>query len=134
LEANWGLAATVWETMTRPAIVRLRALGLLAAVLTVAAGALWIGGASGDVAAVQHPGGLVFADPDQAAVVSPAADAKTTSGWIMPLAALGAAVAIALRFFARRDPQSVRASFAVKRRLVHACRRAPPRMVVTPLF
>jgi hypothetical protein len=120
--------------MTRSAIVRFRALGLLAAVLVVAAGALWIGSSHGDVAAVQHPGGLVLADPDQAAVVSPTAEARSTSGWIMPLAALGAAVTIAFRFFARRDPRSVRASFAVKQRLVRACRRAPPRLVVTPLF
>ena len=99
--------------MTRPAIVRFRALGLLAVVLAVAAGALWFGASNGDVAAVHHPGGIVLADPVQAAVVAPTAEAKTTSGWIMPFAALGAAVGITLRFFARREPQSVRASFAV---------------------
>ena len=75
-----------------------------------------------------------FADPDQAAVVSTAADAKIASGWIMPLAALGAAIAISLRFLARRDLQRLRASFAVRQRLVRASRRAPPRVLAMQLF
>lgn len=62
-------------------------------------------------------------------MVSTAAEAKTTSGWIMPLATLGAALAMALRYFARRDVQFVRASFPVRQRLVRACRREPPRVV-----
>jgi hypothetical protein len=129
-----GAAATVCRTMSRSAIVRSRALGLVAVVLVVAAGAVWSGAVNGDVAVVRHIAGLAFADPDQAVVVSPAADAKIASGWIMPLAALGAAIAISLRFLARRDLQRLRASFAVRQRLVRASRRAPPRALAMQLF
>jgi hypothetical protein len=120
--------------MSRSAIVRSRALGLVAVVLVVAAGAVWSGAVNGDVAVVRHIAGLAFADPDQAVVVSPAADAKIASGWIMPLAALGAAIGISLRFLARRDLQRLRASFAVRQRLVRASRRAPPRALAMQLF
>ena len=120
--------------MTRSAIVRSRALGLVAALLMVAAGALWSGAGNAEVTVVRHFGGAAFADSDQAAVVSTAADAKVASGWIMPLLALGAAITISLRFLARRDLQQLRASFAVRQRLVRASRRAPPLAPAIQLF
>jgi hypothetical protein len=107
-------------------VVRFRALGLLVAVLALAASALWIGSANGDAVVLHHRIGPAFADLEQAVVVSTAGEAKTPSRWVMPLAALGAAVAVAFRYFGRRDLHLVRASFPVRRRLVHACRRAPP--------
>ena len=68
-------------------------------------------------------------------MASTAAEANATSGWIMPLAALGAAVAIALRYFARRDVQLVRASFPVRQRLVRARpARAPACSVAIHVF
>ena len=120
--------------MTRSAIVRSRALGLVAAALVVAAGAVWSGAGNGEVTVVRHFAGVAFADSDQAAVVSTAADAKVASGWIMPLVALGAAIAVSLRFLARRDLQRLCASFAVRQRMVRASRRAPPRMPAMQLF
>jgi hypothetical protein len=81
-----------------------------------------------------HHIGPVFSDLDQAVVVSTAAEARTTSRWIAPLAALGATIAVALRSFARRDRQLVRAAYAVRQRLVRACRRAPPSAVALHTF
>jgi H+/Cl- antiporter ClcA len=118
----------------RPAIARFRALGLLAAVLVLAATALWSGPSGGDVAVSHHHLRSEFASPDQTVAVSTAAEAKASSGWIMPLAALGAALAMAFRYFARRDLRLVRASFPVSQRLVRACRRAPPRAVALYTF
>jgi hypothetical protein len=112
--------------MRRPGIDRLRALGLLAVVLAFAATALWSVAWQSDVTVFHHSSTPVFADPDQAIVTPAAAEAKITSRWLMPLAALGAAVAIAIAYFARRDLRLVRVSFTVRQRLVRARRRAPP--------
>jgi hypothetical protein len=120
--------------MRRPSIARFRALGLVVAVLALAACALWIGASNGDTAVLHHRAGPVFADLDQVVVVSTAAEAKAASRWIMPLAALGATIAIALRYFARRDLQLVRASYPVRQRLVRASRRAPPGAVTPHMF
>ena len=120
--------------MPRSATVRSRALGLVAAALVVAAGAVWSGAGNGEVTVVRHFAGVAFAEPDQAAVVSTAADVKVSSGLIVPLAALGAAIVISLCFLARRDLKRLRASFPVRQRLVRASRRAPPRVPAMQLF
>jgi hypothetical protein len=115
-------------------MVRSRALGLVAAVLVVAAGAVWSGAGNGEVTVVRHLPGVAFADPDQAAVVSTAADAKPASAWLMPIAALGAAIAVSPHVLARRGLQRLHASFAVRQRLVRAGRRAPPRVPAMQSF
>ena len=120
--------------MTRSAMVRLRALGLVAGVLVLAATAIFTDSLDRGATVSHHHTGPVVADQDSPIVVSIAADAKTTSGWTMPLAAFGAALALAIGYFGRRDSSVARASFAVKQRLVRAGRRAPPRVLALQML
>jgi len=104
---------------------RCRALLFLGAVLAVAGGTLWAWSwerPSAPVSQSDRP-----AVVEQAAAVAPAtaAEPKTPSGWL-PLVALGAATVVGIGYVGRRAVRTVRASYAVKQRLVRAGRRAPP--------
>ena len=118
-------AATVATTMTRSAMVRVRAVSLVAATLLLAGATLSADGVHAQSVS-HHRADLAMADHDSAIVVSTAADAQTMSGSTMPLAALGATVALAIGYSGRRDSSTPRASYAVRQRLVRAGRRAPP--------
>lgn len=120
--------------MTRLALVRLRALGLVAAVLLLGAASIGGDGQERGAPLSRHHTGPAAVYQDSAIVVATAADAKTTSGWLMPLASLGAAVVLAIGFFGGRASSPPRASFAVSRRLIRASRRAPPNVPALQLF
>jgi hypothetical protein len=106
-------------------MVKLRAVSLVAATLLLAGAALSADGGHARAVSHHHPD-LAMADPVSAIVVPTAADTQTMSGFTMPLAALGIAVALASGYTRRRDSSAARASYAVKQRLVRAGRRAPP--------
>jgi hypothetical protein len=106
-------------------MVRVRAVSLVAATLLLAGAALSAHGGHARAVSHDHPD-LAIADQASAIVVSTAADVQTMSGSTIPLAALGATVALAIGYSGRRDSSTPRASYAVRQRLVRAGRRAPP--------
>ncbi|HEY7106062.1 MAG TPA: hypothetical protein VH986_06650 [Acidimicrobiia bacterium] len=107
------------------ATTRLRALGLAAALVVLAGAAIWNDAwTESRTASVQRARTAV--DQDTKLVAPSAAEARVPTQWMLPLAALGAALAVALLATGRRLLRPRRAAFPARRRLVHANRRAPP--------
>lgn len=104
---------------------RMRTNALLVVALVLAGTAVWADGWALEQRSPAHDDHHAAVESLPAAVVATAADARPSSP-LVPVLTLGAAVVLALAFFARRAPTLARASFPASRRLVRAGRRAPP--------
>jgi hypothetical protein len=107
-----------------------RVFALLAALVVLAGVAVWNDAWSTNRTTSTPRAHAPVVDPDTSLVVPSVGDVKNGTPLGLPLATLAAALAVALVAAVRRDICALGRAYPIRRRLVRAHRRAPPRAPV----